>query len=73
MEQKSMTIPEVLKATMNQLNAIQVPVGLMDQIGRPVAAAARNIQACLEAMAKADAAAREEDGTEEQAPMGPAE
>lgn len=53
-EQKTMKVTDALRMVANQLNAIQVPVGLADQIARPIATAAHTILACAEAQEKAE-------------------
>jgi hypothetical protein len=47
---RTMTVQEVLEITRDMLAGIQVPVGLIKQIGEPVAAAIDNLNACLRAI-----------------------
>ena len=45
-----MTVTEALELTKKQLDAIRVPVELLDEIGIPVKGATQNIQAVIDAM-----------------------
>ena len=45
-----MPLKEALEKTKDLLNGINVPVGLFEQIGAPVMAAIRNLQACIESI-----------------------
>ena len=56
-----MTVKEVLEITINILNQVNVPVGLIQQIGEPIANAIGNLTACVEGMEKAEGA---KDGNE---------
>lgn len=47
-----MTIKEVLEMVVNNLSGISVPVALMQQIAAPISQSIKNINACLEAMAR---------------------
>ena len=47
-----MTVTEVLELTKKQLDAVRVPIELLDEIGIPGKGASNNIQAVLEAMAR---------------------
>jgi hypothetical protein len=63
---RTMTVQEVLEITRDMLERISVPAGLIRQIGEPVAAAIDNLNECLKAMerdeaARRDAAAREDE------------
>lgn len=46
--QKEMTVEEILKVTINNLSAIQVPVGLIQQIAVPIDGNIRNLVLCLQ-------------------------
>jgi len=50
-----MTAIEVLRITVEQLGMIPVTVSQMEQIGDPILRAIGNINACIEAMERADA------------------
>jgi len=52
--EKQMTIREVLEITARNLREIAVPVTLMESIGKPVLGCAQNIDACLQAIDKAE-------------------
>lgn len=58
-----MTIKEVLELVVNNLSGISVPVALTQQIAAPISQSIKNINACLEAMARQD-----EQGQENQEP-----
>ena len=45
-----MTLKEVLQITVEGLNSISIPVGMMRTVGEQIAAAAGNLQACIDAM-----------------------
>jgi hypothetical protein len=45
-----MPLKEALEKTRDLLNGINVPVGLFEQIGAPVMAAIRNLQACIDSI-----------------------
>ena len=49
-----MKVTQVLRIVADSLNAIQVPVGMNEQIARPIAEAIRNILICVKAQEKAD-------------------
>ena len=61
MEEKKLTVEEVLDMTVRQMEEIRVPAGMIDQIGIPLARAIGNLHAVLEAMKKGKEA---EDGRE---------
>ena len=65
MEAKKMTIMEVLEITKTNLAAINVPVGLTQQIAEPIAKAIGNISACIEAAKAQENKETEEETTEE--------
>ncbi len=52
MEEKVMTIEEVIRITAENLKHIQIPVELSESIGIPVLRSIGNLQMCLDAMAK---------------------
>lgn len=45
-----MSIREAIEIVINQLNGINVPVGLLQQIGFPINQAVDNLRACVEAI-----------------------
>lgn len=47
---KTVTVNELLEITINNLNAIQVPMGLMQSIGYPLAGNIENLKKCLAAL-----------------------
>lgn len=49
-----MTVKEVLELTINSLNSICIPVALVKPIGEAIATAAGNLQACIDALEKAE-------------------
>lgn len=50
MDEKRMTVEEVLEITARQLGGIMIPAELADQIGIPIKRAMGNIQAVLQAI-----------------------
>ena len=50
MEEKKLTVEEVLDMTVRQMEEISVPAGMIDQIGIPLARAIGNLNAVLEAL-----------------------
>jgi len=54
MENRKMTVTQVIEATRDMLAAISVPVGLMDSVGTPIAHAMQNLNLCLEAIQNAE-------------------
>ena len=66
MENKRMTVLDVLEITAKDLGGISVPVNMMPQIGMPIANAIGNLNECIRAMREAEQAAQaEQDGPEE--------
>lgn len=61
MEEKKLTVEEVLDMTVRQMSEISVPAGMIDQIGVPLARAIGNLNAVLEALRKSKEA---QDGRE---------
>ena len=61
MEEKY-TVKQVLEITVNILNNIRVPVGMMDGIGLPISQAVGNLRVLMEAIK--DEKEGEEDGRE---------
>lgn len=57
---EQMTVKEVIRITMNQLLGISVPRSLNEQIGVPIDRAIGNLQACLNAIDKAEEEKKEE-------------
>lgn len=55
-----MSIREVLELVINDLNGINVPVGLMEQIGLPINQSIGNLKACVEAINRDDKKPQEE-------------
>lgn len=50
MEEKKLTVEEVLDMTVRQMSEISVPAGMIDQIGIPLARAIGNLNAVLDAL-----------------------
>ena len=50
MEQKEMSIKELLQITVDSIKEIPVPVALADKIARPLCQAVCNIEAVIEAI-----------------------
>ena len=48
--ENQMTIDQVLRITINEMEGLKVPVGLMDEIGIPIARAISNIRLCIQAV-----------------------
>lgn len=67
MEEKQYTIKEVLELTIKNLGSISVPVSMKNEIAEPIERAIGNINACLDAMARQESAARESQDTASQA------
>lgn len=59
MEEK-MTVEQLLGVTVNLLNGINIPAGLIEQIGIPVSRAINYLQLCIDAMRKKPEEADEE-------------
>ena len=57
MEERKLTIKEVLEVVVRNLEAISVPVGLNDQITVPIKQSVKNINACIKAIEDQEAAA----------------
>ena len=55
-----MSIREVLELVINDLNGINVPVGLMEQIGLPINQSIGNLKACVEAINRDEKKPQEE-------------
>lgn len=53
MEQKEMSVQELLQLTADLINEIQVPVLLADQISRPLCQAVANIRTVIDAIENA--------------------
>jgi len=51
---EQITVSQALMATVDILGSITVPVSQMESVAMPIHQAIGNIQACLEAMARAD-------------------
>lgn len=64
MENESMTIQQVLSITVNLLKGIMVPAEFCESIGVPVARSIRNLNECINAIQKIEAAKEEENGRE---------
>lgn len=54
METKQITVLELLEITINNLNAIQVPIGLMQSIGYPLAGNIENLKKCVDALKQSE-------------------
>lgn len=63
MENSTMTLKEVLEATIDILGGISIPAALVDQVGIPVRNAMSNLTLCVQAMSrnKAEKKPEEED------------
>lgn len=55
-----MTIKEVLELVIDDLSKINVPVGLMEQIGLPINQSIGNLKACVEAISRDEKKPQEE-------------
>lgn len=51
---KELSVKEALKVTIANLEKIQVPVGMMKQIGGPLAMNVENLQLCVDALEQAE-------------------
>ena len=65
MEEKKMTIEEVLELTVRQLQAVNIPIGLIEQVGAPISIAVQNLNACLESIRKSEEEQPEKDCEEQ--------
>lgn len=54
MDGNKMTIPEVLEITAKNLRGVSLPVELLETTGQIILGSIRNIEACLDAMRKAE-------------------
>ena len=61
-----MTIDQVLEVTVEILNGIMIPVGLMEKVGVPISHAVGNLQLCVEEIRK-ESAPKEEEADEPEA------
>lgn len=59
MEEKRMTVLEVMEMTAKSLNEMTIPVRELETIGRTVFGCAQNIQLCIDAIRKEEAAKNE--------------
>ena len=50
MEERKMTIKDILEMTVEDLNRIMVPVEYADTISRPLCVAVANLKACIGSM-----------------------
>ena len=50
MEERKMTIKDILEMTVEDLNRIMVPVEYADTISRPMCIAVANLKACIQSM-----------------------
>ena len=50
MEERNMTIKDILEMTVEDLNRIMVPVEYADTISRPLCIAVANLKACIQSM-----------------------
>ena len=48
--EERMTVKDILQNTVNDLNGIMLPVGLMDTAGQTIKVCANNLQACVNAI-----------------------
>ena len=60
MEEKKVSIAEMLQMTVDELEGISIPVKYADQISRPIYQAVLKIRICIEAMAAEPAEEQEE-------------
>ena len=60
-----LTLKQVLQKTNGILAGINVPMGLIQQIGAPILAAMENLNECIDAIGDAPAPAAEDQPTEE--------
>lgn len=70
---EQLTVKEVLEITIRNLEAIQIPVGLTDSVGIPIARNINNLRECIKAMDAAGAPQQEAPGTDTEADDGHAE
>lgn len=63
---QQVTVKEVLQATIDILNGINIPVSMLDQIGNPIKVCANNLTECVKAIEAAEPKAEEEESGEEQ-------
>ena len=66
MEERKLTIKEVLEMVATNLAAISVPAGMHDQIAVPIMQSVGSINACLKAIAEQEAAAANQEPKEEE-------
>lgn len=59
MENKQVTVSEVLEMTIRNLFAVSVPVEYIEQIGMPISMAVGNLKECVRAMKEAEQAAQQ--------------
>lgn len=62
----TMTVYDLVKATVRMMEEIAVPIGMMDSIGAPIRASVNNLKACLGAWDRdnAEKAAKEQEVAE---------
>ena len=70
MEQR-LTVEDVIRITVSDLENIMVPAGLIDQIGMPVQNAIRNLYGCLDAIDRDKQQKAAEQEPSEQDPEAP--
>ena len=62
MENKTMTLKEVLETTIDILGGISIPAGLVDQVGIPIRNAMNNLTLCVQAISRENAEEKPEEG-----------
>ena len=50
MEEKKVSVIDVLEMSVNNLSAIMIPAGMTEQIGIPIAREINNLKACIQAV-----------------------
>ena len=60
METKQMTVLEVLEITVRDLGGINIPVGMIQQVGMPIGQAIGNLNECIRALREAEQAEQQE-------------
>lgn len=62
-----MTIDQVLDVTVEILNGIIIPIGMMESVGVPISHAVGNLKLCVDAIRKESAPKEEEEADEPEA------
>lgn len=61
MENKGMTVQEVVEQVISELGGINVPVNQLESIGIPIARAISGLKVCVDAWKQSEQAAQEEE------------